>query len=41
MCAGFLLKALLNAVNIQDKPVDDIKHSTNCVEWKYKSSGEN
>jgi len=31
MNAGFLLEALLNALNIQDKPGDDIKHSTDSM----------
>jgi len=34
MSAGFLLKPLLNAINIQDKPGVDMKHSTHTVEWK-------
>jgi hypothetical protein len=41
MSAEFLLKALLNTVNIQDKPGDDIKQYWLYVDCKYKSSGEN
>ena len=31
MSAGFLLKAFLNAINIQDKPGDDVKHGTDSM----------